>query len=96
MNRIDALFKRLKSERKKAFIVYITAGYPSLAATERFIVELEKNGADLIEIGIPFSDPLADGVTIQRSSQAALKKGAKVKAILRMAFLVYGLFSKFW
>lgn len=85
MNRIDKLFKTLKSERKKAFIVYITAGDPSLSVTERLISELEKNGVDLIEIGIPFSDPLADGLTIQKASQRALSGGASVKSILRMA-----------
>lgn len=84
MNRIDYLFKDLKKEHKKAFIVYITAGDPNLRATERFIVELEKNGVDLIEIGIPFSDPLADGPTIQQASQRALAKGVNIKSILRM------------
>jgi len=84
MNRIDKLFKRLKKERKKALIIYLTAGYPSLKATEKLIIELEKSGADLIEIGIPFSDPLADGPTIQKASQYALSKGVNLKAILGM------------
>ncbi len=84
MNRIDKLFKKLKKERKKAFIVYITAGYPTLRVTERLILELEKSGVDLVELGIPFSDPLADGPTIQRSSEAAISKGANIKSILRI------------
>jgi len=84
MNRIDKLFKKLKKERKKAFIVYITAGYPSLRATERLIPELEKSGVDLIELGIPFSDPLADGPTIQKSSAHAISRGANIKSILRI------------
>lgn len=85
MNRIDALFKKLKKKRKKALIVYIAAGDPSLGTTERLIVELEKNGVDLIELGIPFSDPLADGPTIQKASQRAISRGANVKSVLRMA-----------
>lgn len=84
MNRIDALFKTLKKKRKKAFIVYITAGDPSLRATEKLIVELERSGADLVELGIPFSDPLADGPTIQKASQRALARGVNIKSILRM------------
>jgi len=84
MNRIDNLFAKLKKEQKKAFIAYITAGYPTLKATERLVIELEKNGVDLIELGIPFSDPLADGPTIQKSSQEAIRKGASLKSILRL------------
>jgi len=84
MNRIDSMFKKLKKERKKAFIVYVTAGYPNLSATARLLPILEKAGADLIELGIPFSDPLADGPTIQKSSHEALLKGANVRSILRL------------
>ena len=71
MNRIN---KKLK-EDKKILSIYFTAGYPDLNDTIRIIEELEKNGVDLIEIGLPFSDPLADGPTIQASSTAALKNG---------------------
>lgn len=71
MNRIN---KKLKEE-KKILSIYFTAGYPDLTDTARIIEELEKNGVDLIEIGLPFSDPLADGPTIQASSTAALKNG---------------------
>jgi tryptophan synthase alpha chain len=85
MNRIDVLFKRLKKERKKALIVYITAGDPSLRVTERLMAELEKCGTDLIELGIPFSDPLADGPTIQKASQRALLKGVDIRSILKTA-----------
>ncbi|MBN1353447.1 MAG: tryptophan synthase subunit alpha [Candidatus Omnitrophica bacterium] len=81
MNRINALFKRLKEERKKAFIVYITAGDPNLETTKKLIKELEKNGVDLIELGVPFSDPMADGPTIQRASQRALSGGTSIKSI---------------
>lgn len=83
MNRIKNTFRKLKKNKKKAFIVYITAGYPSLLATERIVLELEKNGVDIIEIGVPFSDPMADGLTIQKSSEKALRKGTTLKKILR-------------
>lgn len=73
MNRIDRTFKRLRKEKKKAFIVFITAGYPSLDITRKLILEFSKVGVDIIELGIPFSDPLADGPIIQESSQAALQ-----------------------
>jgi len=84
MNRIDKLFNSLKKLKKKAFIVYITAGDPTLKATEKLILELENSGADLVELGIPFSDPLADGPTIQRASQRSLKKGTNIKSILKL------------
>jgi len=85
MNRIDRMFKELRKKRKKALIVYITAGYPDMVATKKLIATLEKSGADLIELGIPFSDPLADGPTIQRSSQEALLKGSNLRAIFKTA-----------
>jgi len=84
VNRIDALFKSLRKKRRKAFIVYIAAGDPSLGATEKLIHELEKNGVDLIELGIPFSDPLTDGPTIQKASQRALSQGVNIKSILKL------------
>ena len=93
MNRIDKLFKDLKKKKKKAFIAYITAGDPSLKVTERLMPVLEKSGVDLIELGIPFSDPLADGPTIQRASQRALKKGVDLKSILKMVRSVRGKIS---
>lgn len=71
MNRIN---KKLK-EDGKLLSIYFTAGYPNLDDTVKIISELEKNGVDMIEIGLPFSDPLADGPTIQESSTAALKNG---------------------
>lgn len=86
MNRIDAAFRRLKASGGKALIPYLTAGYPSAEATRRLMPLLEKAGADLIEIGIPFSDPLADGPTIQAASARALKGGmnpARVLALVR-------------
>ncbi len=73
MNRIDAVFKKLRKQKKVGFIPFITIGDPLFSITENIIYELEKVGADIIELGIPFSDPLADGPTIQSSSQRALK-----------------------
>lgn len=73
MNRIDTLFQT----GRKAFIAYVTAGYPSVDATLGILNTLVANGADLIELGFPFSDPTADGPVIQASSQAALDAGMK-------------------
>jgi len=82
MNRINKKFKELG--KKKALIIYITAGYPNLSKTKELIFELEKNGADIIELGIPFSDPLADGPTIQLASQRALKNNVSLKDIISL------------
>jgi len=101
MNRIDKKFRELKKKRKKAFIAFIMAGDPSLSITKKLIFELEAQGVDIIEIGIPFSDPLADGPTIQRSSERALKnkitlnsvsnlvKNARLHTQIPIAFLTY-------
>jgi tryptophan synthase alpha chain len=82
MNRIDQKFKDLKAQKRKAFIAFITAGDPDLKTTEELVVALEAVGVDIIELGIPFSDPLADGPTIQASFLRALNKGTTVKKIL--------------
>jgi tryptophan synthase alpha chain len=73
MNRVDKKFKELKKRNRKAFIAYIMAGDPSLAITKKLILELENKGVDIIELGVPFSDPLADGPTIQKASERGLK-----------------------
>jgi tryptophan synthase alpha chain len=78
MNRIDQLFKE-KSGR--VLSVYMTGGYPELNDTVEIITSLEKGGADMIEIGMPFSDPLADGPVIQASSQTALQNGMTIKLL---------------
>lgn len=83
-NRIDGKFKELKRQQKKAFIAYITAGDPSLTMTERIALALERSGVDILELGIPFSDPLADGPVIQAASQRALEKGASLRKIFTM------------
>ena len=84
MNRVDKKFRQLKKEKKKAFIAYVTAGDPGLAVTARLIPEMEKAGVDVLELGVPFSDPLADGLTIQRASERALAKDAFLPDILNM------------
>jgi tryptophan synthase alpha chain len=76
MNRITRLFQ---TKSRNILSVYFTAGYPALNDTRTIITELDKSGADLIEIGIPFSDPVADGKVIQRSSEIALRKGMSVR-----------------
>jgi len=84
MNRIDLKFRELKKKGRKAFIAFITAGYPDLSTTARLIPELEKAGADIIELGIPFSDPMADGPVIQEASMEALKKKTDLRSIFKM------------
>ena len=83
MNRIQKKFSELKRARKKALIFFLTAGDPSLSATQKLVPALERAGADLIELGVPFSDPLADGPVIQASSQRALARGVTLHKILR-------------
>ncbi|MFC1675101.1 tryptophan synthase subunit alpha [Candidatus Omnitrophota bacterium] len=84
MNRIERRFKELKKRKKKAFIAFITAGYPSLDVTKRLVLEFAKTGVDVVELGVPFSDPLADGPVIQESSQRALKNKVNLDHILRL------------
>jgi tryptophan synthase alpha chain len=81
-NRIDTCFARLRSEKRKAFIPYICAGDPSLEKTLDLVHALENAGADLVELGIPFSDPLADGIVNQLAAQRALNAGATVRGVL--------------
>lgn len=80
--RIEALFTRLKHDGKKALITFITAGDPDLKTTGRIIARLEESGADIIELGIPFSDPMADGPTIQASYERAVAKGVHLPDVL--------------
>lgn len=82
-NRIQKLFKERESGRK-IMSLFITAGYPELSKTVELIRELESSGADIIELGMPFSDPLADGPTIQHASQVALEQGIHLDAIFEM------------
>ncbi len=82
MNRIDEKFGTLLRDGDKALMPYVTAGYPRLALTKSLVLELEEKGADMIELGVPFSDPIADGPTIQKASQVALENGTNLKKIL--------------
>jgi tryptophan synthase alpha chain len=83
--RIGRLFDRLRAERRPALITYITAGDPSPDRTPELVAALERGGADLIELGVPFSDPIADGPVIQRGSDRALKAGTRVSTVLDIA-----------
>jgi len=82
VNRLDATFERLTREHRKALIPFITAGDPSLDATVPVMHALAEAGADVIELGVPFSDPMADGPVIQRSSERALARGAGMSWVL--------------
>jgi tryptophan synthase alpha chain len=82
MSRITERFDKLKESGRKAFIPYITAGDPDLATTEQLMLALADAGADVIELGVPFSDPMADGPVIQRASERALESPVGVADIL--------------
>jgi len=84
MGRIGDKFESLRAKNEKALVVYLTAGDPSLAVTKELIFELEKVGVDILEIGVPFSDPTADGPVIQAASQRALKTGTTLASVLKM------------
>ena len=81
-NRIDETFVRLKTQGRSGLIPFLAAGDPSLEVTESLVYEFEARGADLVELGVPFSDPLADGVVNQRAYQRALESGASLPRIL--------------
>ncbi len=82
MNRIEKVFKKLKAQNKKAFIPYIMAGDPSIEKTKEIVLMFEECGADIVELGVPFTDPLADGPTIQRAAERALKNGVTLKKVI--------------
>ncbi len=82
-NRIDVKFKALRGAGCKAFVAFITAGDPDLKTTEELVLAFEDSGVDIVELGVPFSDPLADGPTIQAASYRALKNGTTLEKILK-------------
>src|SRR3569833_514567 len=84
MSRITEIFRNLQERGERAFIPFLTAGDPTIAISEQLIVELDKNGADIIEVGIPYSDPLADGPTIQAAALRALNGGVTLPDVLEM------------
>ncbi len=81
-NRIDQTFARVMARRRAALIPFLAAGDPSLEVTEALVAEFESRGADIVELGVPFSDPLADGVVNQRAYQRALASGVSLPRIL--------------
>ena len=85
MTRISRLFDRLKREGRPGLIAYLTAGDPAPNRTASLVAALERGGADLIELGVPFSDPVADGPVIQRASERAIKAGTTVRGVLEIA-----------
>src|SRR5258706_10275288 len=85
MSTIEEKLKKLKAEGKKGFIPFVTAGDPDLTTSLSIVLNLAELGADVIELGVPFSDPMADGPTIQRSSQRALDKGVTLRHVLNLA-----------
>ena len=85
MKRVDALFRRLRREKRCGLIAYVTCGDPDSVTTTRIVLELERAGADAVEIGIPFSDPIADGPVIQAAAQRALSSGTTLVDVLRVA-----------
>lgn len=84
MGRIQEAFKQLREQGKKGFIPFITAGDPDLLTTEQLLLVLADSGATVIELGVPFSDPMADGPVIQRASERALKNAPTLAAIIAM------------
>jgi len=84
MTRITKVFQKLRTNNEKALIPYITSGDPSLELTKKLIFQLEESGADIIELGVPFSDPTADGPTIQRASERALANNVSLKDVLNL------------
>ena len=85
MSRIGQLFERLKQEKRCGMIAYLTAGDPTPAATPELVAALERGGADLIELGVPFSDPIADGPVIQQAGDRALRAGTTLIRVLEIA-----------
>ncbi len=84
MNRIDSMFAELKKQNKKALITFITAGDPDFDTTEQLILEMERQGANLIELGVPFSDPIAEGPIIQEASLRSLQGGTTLEGIFEL------------
>jgi tryptophan synthase alpha chain len=85
VTRIDRVFKRLKAKGEKALIPFITAGDPDLATSRELALEMAARGADILELGVPFSDPLADGPTIQAASNRAMRGGVHLTDVISLA-----------
>ena len=89
MNRIEERLNTLKSKGEKAFITYVTAGLPSLSDTVSIIKAQDEAGVDVIELGVPFSDPIADGPVIQAASIEAIKNGTNINKIFEMKIYAF-------
>jgi tryptophan synthase alpha chain len=85
MNPIDSVFHRLRQERRKAFMPFVTAGDPDISSTVQLIEELARRGASVIEIGFPYSDPIADGPVVQASYTRALERGVRLEQVFACA-----------
>ena len=83
-NRIDRTLQALKQQGKKALIPFVTAGHGGYDRTEQLVLQMEKAGADIIELGVPFSDPIAEGPVIQHASEQALKQGTTLAGIFEL------------
>ena len=104
-NRIDELFERCRAENRGALVLYLTSGFPNAEVTRRILPVLAEAGCDLVELGIPFSDPIADGPTIQRASTVALEAGmtfpqaleilAEFRATRQMPVILFGALNPF-
>ncbi|MEK6691908.1 MAG: tryptophan synthase subunit alpha [Nitrospirota bacterium] len=90
MNRIEKRFKKLKTLNRKALIPYIMAGDPDIKTTEELILEIERSGGDIIELGVPFTDPLADGPVIQKAHYRALKNKVTLRNVLDLVKRIRG------
>ncbi|KAK4139933.1 tryptophan synthase beta subunit-like PLP-dependent enzyme [Dichotomopilus funicola] len=84
MEAIKKTFQRCKAEKRAALVTYVTAGFPTAEATPNVILSMEKGGADVIELGVPFTDPIADGPTIQTANTVALQNGVTIESTLQM------------
>src|SRR4030042_2760078 len=91
MSKIDHTFDALKKRGQASLIPFVMAGDPDLRTTEALVFKMAEAGADMIELGVPFSEPLADGPTIQAASQRALKNGVNLKEIFRMTEKLKGI-----
>ena len=91
MSRIDAAFRELRTAGRTGLVTYVTAGDPDLERSREILVRLDRAGADVLEVGVPFSDPLADGPVIQRATERALAGGANLEKVLQMVADVRGL-----
>src|SRR4051812_46415935 len=88
MNRIEARFNNLRASGKKGFVVYIGAGDPNLERTRELVVAFDREGIDIVELGVPFSDPLADGLVNQLAAQRGLESGTTPKKVLETVAVI--------